>query len=228
MTVEGLDGAGRRRAVLAHGRLHRRFRRRPGRFLAGYELGELLVLQGHRRGRRELELPGPHRRRLLHPHALREARGGRRRAVLPGADGAPARARHHLPAAGEEPQRRNARPAVRPAGRDRHLPRRHVDAPAGRRRIAPRSARRSRACTSPAPISPASATTRSRSRAGGRSTNRRRRAPTSVQRRACAPTIEQELVASGEGVAARPAAGRDPCRPVSRQRVLSGQPSCPG
>ena len=72
------------------------------RFLAGYDLGEAALLQGHRRGRREFQFSGPHRRRLFHPDALREARGGGRPAVLPRPDGASGSARHHLPAAGEE------------------------------------------------------------------------------------------------------------------------------
>ena len=38
--------------------------------------------------------------------------------------------RPHLPAAGEEPRRRDARRGRRPPGRDHHLPRRHVDPPA--------------------------------------------------------------------------------------------------
>ena len=106
-------------------------------------------LQGHRRGRRELEFPRPHQPRLFHPHALREAGRGRRPAVLSRPDGASAGARHHLPAAGEEPRRRGARPGRRPAGGDRHLPRRHVDPAADRRAIARRSARRWRGCISP-------------------------------------------------------------------------------
>ena len=128
-----------------------------GAFLAGYDLGELLSYKGIAEGVENSNFLVHTGTRPLHPDALREARGGRRRAVLPGADGASGVARHHLPAAGEESQRRGARQAVRPAGRDRHLPRRHVDAAAGRRAIAPRSARRWRACIWPAPISAASA-----------------------------------------------------------------------
>ena len=52
-------------------------------FIGSYAIGALTVLQGHRRGRRELELSAPHRRRALHPHALREARDARGPAVFP-------------------------------------------------------------------------------------------------------------------------------------------------
>ena len=152
------------------------------KFLAGYELGELLSYKGIAEGRRELELPGPHRARPLHPYALRETRGSRRRSVLPGADGAPRGARHHLPAAGKEPQRRDARPSVRPAGGDRHLPRRHVDQAAGSAGTVTRSARRWRACISPAPTLHGSGETACRSKAGARFMSRPRRAPTACSR----------------------------------------------
>ena len=128
-----LDGIARRRAVLDAWPFTPTFPPKTWAISRRLRPGRAAVLQGHRRGRRELQLPGPHRHRPLHPDALREARGGRRRAVLPGADGASGGARHHLPAAGEGPQRRHARHAVRPARRHRHLPRRHVDAPPGRR-----------------------------------------------------------------------------------------------
>ena len=90
---------------------------------------------------------------ILTLYEKRVAAGGP--AVLPGADGASRHARHHLPAAGEEPRRRERSARLcRAAGGDRHLPRRHVAAPARRRTIAPRSARRWRSCISPAPTSP--------------------------------------------------------------------------
>ena len=44
------------------------------RFLAGLCAWRVAVVQGHRRGRRELQLPRPHHDRPLHPHALRKAR----------------------------------------------------------------------------------------------------------------------------------------------------------
>ena len=72
--------------------------------------------------------------------------------------------------------------AVRPAGRDRHLPRRHVDPAAG-----PAALRRGRrgagaAASRRRRLSRSGGATRFRSTAGGRSTSTRRRAPT-----ACSP-----------------------------------------
>ena len=51
---------------------------------------------------------------------------------LPGVDGASREPRHHLSTTGEDPCWANAWPACRPAGGNRHFPRRHVDAPAER------------------------------------------------------------------------------------------------
>ena len=128
------------------------------------------VLQGHRRGRRELQLPAAHQQGRLHPHALREARGAGRPAVLPRPDGASGR-RAASPARsrcknrdGEALQR-----AGRPAGRDHHFPRRHVAAPAERRALRRRSARRWRSMhLAGARFSADARTTRCRSPAGGR------------------------------------------------------------
>ena len=57
-------------------------------FLQGLRSRRAALLQGHRRGRRELQFPAPHRGRQLHPDALREARRGGRPALLPRPDGA--------------------------------------------------------------------------------------------------------------------------------------------
>jgi hypothetical protein len=69
-------------------------------------------------------------RALLHPDALREARRRRRPALLPRPDGASRRraaSTARCRCANRDGERSAAR---RPAGGDRHLPRRHVDAPA--------------------------------------------------------------------------------------------------
>ena len=129
------------------------FRRKTStRFLAGYDLGELLSYKGIAEGVENSNFL-LHTGRLLHPDALREAGRGRRPAVLPRADGASRRARHHLPAAGEEP-RAARRSAGSAAGRRRSSPSSTACGSGGPTpAIAPRSARRWRACISPAPIS---------------------------------------------------------------------------
>ena len=93
------------------------------------------------------------RGRILHPDALREARERGRTAVLSRPHGTSRSARHHLPAAGQEPPRRGARPHCRPPRGDRHLPRRHVDPAPEAAPLRECSAKRSRSCTRPAPIS---------------------------------------------------------------------------
>ena len=69
-----------------------------------------------------------------------------RPAVLPRADGPSGGARHRLPEADARQGRQGAAPAVRPAGGDRDLSRRHVAAPPSRS-IARRWARRWPSCT---------------------------------------------------------------------------------
>ena len=69
--------------------------------------------------------------------------------------------------------------------------------------------------------------TRCRSTAGARSTWHPRPAPTSVQP-GLRETIEpSELTMLERRLAVRPAGGRDPCRPVPRQRVLPRRHGCP-
>ena len=100
------------------------------RFLAGYDIGELLSYKGIAEGVENSNF-------LVHTSAgnfiltLYEKRVAA--ADLPfflGLMEHLAGARHHLPAAGEEQTGRHARQARRPAGGDRHLSRRHVDPPA--------------------------------------------------------------------------------------------------
>ena len=190
-------------------------------FLAGYDLGELLSYKGIAEGVENSNFPRPHRQRPLHPDAVRETGGGRRRAVLSRADGAPGSARHQLPAAGEEPQRRGARPAVRPAGRRRDFPRGHVDAAPGASAL--RRGRRGAGAHAPGrrrlrPQAPQCAVGHGLA-AAVRTGGRARRQPAAQPAR----NHREGACASRKGLAARPAAGRDPRRPVSRQRVLSGR-----
>ena len=184
-------------------------------------------LQGHRRGRGEFQLPAPHRRPAI--SSSRSTRSAWRSRDLPFF----LALMEHLAARGitcpqpvQNKQRRHARQARRPAGGDRHLSRRHVDPPPEPPAIAPRSARRWRAAS------------------------RRRRFP--HEARQCAvvaswrPLYEQAEARAdsvrrrpvrgdrqgtrraGKGLAARPAAGRDPRRSVSRQRVLPRRQRCRG
>ena len=135
-------------------------------FLSRYEIGELRSYKGIAEGVENSNFLLHTASRQFHPHALREAR---RRADLPfflGLMEHLASARHHLPAAGQEPAGRRARQARRPAGGDRHLSRRPVDAPADRRPLRGGGRGAGAACISPARIFRASAPTRCRSTAG--------------------------------------------------------------
>ena len=141
-------------------------------------------------------------------------------AVLSRPDGASARARHHLPAAGQEPRRRGAghrSPAGRPrwsrssmacgsGGRSPRIARRWATALA-RLHLAGRRFRRRRAQR--AVGRRLAAALRRLQRAGERGAAR----PETVPRAPSLPHLEAN-------VAARAAAGRHPRRPVSRQRVL--------
>ena len=62
-----------RDAGALNGRLYRRLRRRARSLHCKLRHRRADLVQGHRRGRGELQLPRPHRERPLHPHALREA-----------------------------------------------------------------------------------------------------------------------------------------------------------
>ena len=97
-------------------------RRRPHALSRRLRSRRSARLQGHRRGRREFQFPRCTPARGNFILTLYEKRvAGSRPAVLPRADGASRRARHHLSAAGEEPARRHAR-ARSPAGRRRSSP----------------------------------------------------------------------------------------------------------
>ncbi len=190
-----------------------------GRFLAGYDLGELLSYKGIAEGVENSNF-------LVHTGTghyiltLYEKRvAARRCAVLPGADGASGVARHHLSAAGAGAERRAARHACaagpppivtfldgmwmrRPdaghcAAVGEALARMHLAGAdfAGKRRNALSVDRLAAAV-----------------RAGGRP--RRQRAARPARR------DRAELGHLETSLAARPAAGRDPRRSVSRQRVL--------
>ena len=196
-------------------------------FLADYELGELDRLQGIAEGVENsnylLQTDG----RPLHPDALREARRSGRPAVLPRPDGASGGARPRLPAAGACARRRRrcATLAGRPAAIVTFLPgvwprrvrrehcaraRRGAGAAAsGRRRL--RRSRRANALSVAgwAPLLDARRRARRRGAAGAR----------------------RRLIA--DGARRHPAAdwptglprGRDPRRPVPRQRLLPRRPA---
>ena len=116
-------------------------------------------------------------------------------------------------------QRRHARHAS-PAGRPRSSPSSTACGSAGRMpATAPRSARRWRGCIWPAPISRCGGRTRS-SVDGWRPLYEQAKARGDSVRPGLCADIDKELDALAKAVAARPAAGRDPRRPVSRQRVL--------
>ncbi len=188
-------------------------------FLSRYEIGDAARLQGHRRGRGEFQFPGAHQRRQFHSHAVREARGRGRPAVLPRADGASRGARHHLSAAGEE-QSKAACSAKSPAGRRRSSPFSTACGSAARMpAIARRSARRWPACISPARISRCK-------RANALSIESWRgalRARQGARRQRAARPVRgdrQGARRAREILAARSARRRDPRRSVSRQRVL--------
>ena len=175
-------------------------------FLAGYDLGELLSYKGIAEGVENSNF-------LVHTTAgyfiltLYEKR------VAPedlpfflGADGAPRGARAHLPAAGQEPERRHARQGRRPAGRDRHLPRRHVDPAPERQPL--RGARRGAgaSCISPGadfPMRRRNALSVDGWRPLYRSLGRGRRQRCSRDLR---DTIEKELTLLEGALAERPAA----------------------
>ena len=114
----------------------------------------------------------------------------------------------------------------RPAGRDRDLPRRHVDPPAGpRQHCAAVGEALARLHLAGADFPMQRATTRSRSRAGGRSTKQR-----GAARRHGAARARRRDRAANSAISRRrwprdPAAGRDPRRSVSRQRVLPRRPA---
>ena len=142
-----------RRAEWLDGGLYRSQRRRAGSLSRRVRHRRARFLQGHRRRRRELQLPADHHQGPLLRHALRKARRPEGPAVLPRPDGPSRRARPQLPAADPRPRRQGAAHAGRPARRHHDLPAGAVAAPHDCRAIAGRSARRWRPCTWPAATS---------------------------------------------------------------------------
>ena len=131
-------------------------------FLADYELGAPVALEGIAEGVENSNFRLADRARPLHPHHLREARRPGRPAVLPRPDGASRPPRPALPAAGACARRRGPAPARRQARRDRQLPRRAAGRAGSRSSTAPPWARRWRHCIWPPPTSRSPAPTRSR------------------------------------------------------------------
>ncbi len=197
-----------------------------GRFLAGYDVGELLSYKGIAEGVENSNFL-VHTGRGHYILTLYERRVAER--DLPfflGLMEHLATPRHHLPAAGEEPRRQGAGPARRQARGDRHLPRRHVDSPAERGAL--RGARRGAG---------AAASCRRRFSDAPRQCALGRRLAAALRRlpRARAQGGAQSRDAgrrrarsAGTRLAARPAAGRHPRRSVSRTMCFSSATSCPG
>ena len=189
---------------------------------ASYDIGALTSFKGIAEGVENSNYLVAHRDRALHPHALREARDARGPALLSSA------LMEHLAARGitcplpvTDRDGPHAARARRAAGRAHHLPRRRVGAARHDRALRARSARRSRACIWPAQtFAHEPAPTACRCPAGGRCPTRSARAPTRSCR-ALRPRSSKELAYLDERLAARPAARRDPRRPLPRQRVLS-------
>ena len=167
--------------------------------------------------------------RQLHPDALREAGGAGRPAVLPRADGASRRA-------AASPARRRCkardgaalrelcgRPAAIVSFLDGLWPRRTEP-----RHCAALGEALARLHLAGADFAHARGPTRCRSPAGDRCSSA---AATARRRSAAGPrraSIAAELDALEQRLAARPAAGRDPCRPLPRQRLLPAASSSPG
>ncbi len=190
------------------------------RLLADLRHRRTALLQGHRRGRREFELSRPHDARAI--SSSRSTRSASRKPICRSSSAL----MEHLAARGlncpqpvQEPAGRGARRARRAAGGDRHLPRRPVGAAAERQAL--RRGRRGagRSCII----------------AGGDFTMKRVNALSvdgwrplvrtcrPARRHGAAGPVQRDRQGagdSGESLAARSAAGRHPCRPVSRQRLL--------
>ena len=184
-------------------------------FLAGYDIGELLAYKGIAEGVENSNFL-VHTSRGYFILTLYEKRvAAKRPAVLPRPDGASARTRHHLPAAGEE-QAPATRSAASPAARRRSITfldgmwiRRPTAQPlrgAGRGAGAAASRR--------ARFRHARGPTRCRSRAGAPLYEQAARAPNEVQRDLA------ERIAARAG-AARSAPGRATCRRASSMPTCS-------
>ena len=152
-------------------------------FLSRLRHRRVALLQGHRRGRGEFEFPAAHRRRQFHPHAVREAR------AAPKTCRSSSALMEHLAARGitcPQPVKNKQGGMLgkhrRPAGGDRHFPRRRVDPPPPPRPLRGGGRGARRACIWPARIFPCSGRTRSACEAGAGFTSMPRRAAT-----ACGP-----------------------------------------
>ena len=117
------------RGTHGNGRLHRSQFRGPGAASGALRHRRAPGVQGHRRGGGKFQFLPADRPRGLHPDPLRKARGRRRPALFPGADGAHGPPRHRLPPAPSHPRRPPARHAEPAIGGSADLPRRHFAAP---------------------------------------------------------------------------------------------------
>ena len=189
-------------------------------FLALYDIGELLSYKGIAEGVENSNFLRPHQPRLFHPDALRAARRRARSAVFPGADGASGGARHHLSAAGEEPRRRGAGQARRPARRRSSLSSTACGSAGRAPRIAPRSAKRWRGCISPAAIF-RMRRDNALSVAGWRPLYEGCRERADEVSATCEEIVGAELEVLERDWPRGSAARRHPRRSVSRQRVFS-------
>jgi homoserine kinase type II len=180
------------------------------------------VLQGHRRRRRELQLPAAHEPRHLHPDALREARRGPKGpAVLHRPDGTSRARGITCPQPVRNKAGRGAGRARRPSRRDHHLPRRHVAAPPQQRAHCAASAR-ARAVSSGRRgiFHHASECAVGRRLAAAVRSGGADRAPTTVCR-AC--RADQSRTRPSRTLADATADRRDPCRPVSDNVFFLGE-----
>ena len=198
-------------------------------FLAAYDIGDGAVLQGHRRGRRELQLFPPHRATgsyILTLYEKRVARG--RPAVLPRPDGASRRPRPHLPAAGPQPAGRGAR-AARRAARPRSSPSSTASRSAAR---TPRHCRAARRRAGAAALAGRGFRHGAAERAVARGLaaavrGRRGRRPTRSRRARRAHRGASSRISRRPGRRDLPQR-RHPRRPVHRQRVLPRRRRCRG
>src|SRR5665213_61422 len=206
------------RAGPNHGGLYRRSRRGTQGLYRRIRYRRGGVLQGHRRRHRELELSAAHRFGHLHPDALRKARGPGRFAVFPVADGASCGEGHPLPDPYSRPRRGRAAPAERQAGGDGEFPRRHV-APAYPADALRRAGPRVGETTSGGKRFRPAAGERSLARRLGTALRRLRRARRRGEARPRRGARPRDR-GPARFVARRIAAGRHPCRSLSRQRLL--------
>ena len=181
-------------------------------FLADYDIGEAEALQGHRRGRRELQLPADHDQGAVHPHALRKARRPEDLPFFLGLMDHLAARGINCPQADPRPRRQGAAHAGRQARR-RSRPSCTACGRAAStvQPLRRRSARRWPACISPAATSRSSGPTRCRSRAGGRCSTAAAPMPTTWRRAWRASSAPSSTSSRPTGRTDLPAR-RDPCR----------------